>query len=96
MAEQMAATVTFRVYPCPLPGCDWEMTGDLPGPEESNGALADVFGWGVFGAVAKAERLRRTEEKIRAHLQGHPVEEYAVALANASKRIAELEEAACA
>jgi hypothetical protein len=91
MAEVVDETI--RIYPCPLPDCRWSMIGELPGPAESEGALAEMFGPGVFGAVARADRLRRTEQQITEHLTGHSTQEFAVALANANKRIAELESA---
>lgn len=82
-----------KLYPCPLPSCRWEMVSEPPGPSENDGALADVFGWGVFAAHARNERLQRTEQALRDHLSGHTVEEFAVALAAANKHIAQLTEA---
>lgn len=76
----------MKVYPCPLPHCDWTRIGELPYASESEGALADIFGTGVFGAYAKFERLRREEETISAHLRTHTVEEFAIALAESNKR----------
>lgn len=82
---------TARVYPCPLPDCPWEAVSEPPGPAEEPGALAEVFGWGVMSAVARNERFRRLESKLTDHLLTHTLTEFAIALANANKRIAELE-----
>jgi hypothetical protein len=82
-----------KIYPCPLPACRFELVSEPPGPAENDGALAEVFGWGVFAAHARNERLSRTEQALREHLSGHAVEEFAIALAVANKRIAELEAA---
>ena len=64
------------VIPCPLAACDWAHIARQPGPEEHPGALADVFGLGVFAATATAQRLRDTEEALRAHLSSHDLAEW--------------------
>ena len=81
---------TPKLYPCPLPGCHFELLSERPGPAENDMALAEVFGAGVFAAHARNERLRRIEDALRGHLSNHTVEEFAIALANANKRIAGL------
>jgi hypothetical protein len=80
----------MKIYPCPLPGCQFAMVSEPPGPAENNRALADVFGFGVFGAIATAHRLERMERELTCHLNTHGVQEFAIALAKANKRIAEL------
>lgn len=89
MAEPLL-DLPVRIYPCPLPDCEFVHVCEGPGPAEQDGTLADVFGWGVFGAHARNERLQRTERELAAHLATHTVQEFAIALANANKRIAEL------
>lgn len=83
-----------KIYPCPLPDCLFAMVSEPPSPAENDTTLADVFGFGVFGAVATARRLERMEQQLRAHLDTHNVPEFAIALANANKRIRELQLAA--
>ena len=78
------------VYPCPLTGCPFTMISEPPGPAENDLAMADVFGFGIFGAIATAHRLERMERALVAHLNTHGVQEFAIALAKANKRIAEL------
>ena len=86
-----AAPDKVMVYPCPLPGCPFTMISEPPGPAEDADALSDVFGFGIFGAIATAHRLERMERELVAHLNTHGVKEFAIALAEANKRIAELE-----
>lgn len=77
-----------RIYPCPLPACPWVTVSEPPGPAEQEGALAEQFGWGVFAAHAKADRLTRKERELRDHLNTHALTEFAIALAEANKRTA--------
>lgn len=79
----------FVAY-CPLPGCHWA-SFTAPGAAEHPSVLAEVFGWGVFAATARAQRLEAHEQEIREHLRSHTAEEWAMALAAARARIAELE-----
>jgi hypothetical protein len=85
-----AAPDKVMVYPCPLPNCRFAMVSEPPGPAENDRTLADVFGFGVFGAIATAHRLERMERELVAHLNTHGVKEFAIALAKANKRIEEL------
>lgn len=78
---------------CPLPDCPWA-TVTMPGPAEHPGALADVFGWGVFAAHAASERHLENERKIREHLETHTLLEWVKALTAAQDRIKTLEAAA--
>lgn len=78
-------------YPCPLPSCGHVMIPEPPGAAEADDVLADVFGLGVFAAHARSQRLHRTEQALKDHLDTHPVSEWAAALATVNKRIAELE-----
>jgi hypothetical protein len=75
---------------CPMPACDWSQV-TMPGPAEQPGALADVFGWGVFAAHAANERRQAFEQEIRAHLETHPLIEWVTALRDARERIREME-----
>lgn len=65
-----------HVIPCPLPDCAWTHVALPPGPEEHPGALAEVFGWGVFSATATARRLHDAEETLRAHFGSHDLAEW--------------------
>ena len=76
----MTAPQEIKIYPCPMPACPWAHLS-MPGPAESDGTLAEVFGWGVFAARARSERLVGIEETIKAHLATHPVGEWAIAMA---------------
>jgi hypothetical protein len=84
------AAEPVKIYPCPLPGCRFVMDSEPPGPGESDTTLADIFGFGIFGAIALAHRLERMERLLVAHLNTHTVQEFAIALAAAQTRIAEL------
>jgi hypothetical protein len=97
-------TADAKIYYCPFPGCRWAHVS-AAGPEESPGALADIFGPGVFAATARAQRLAMTEQTLAAHLGSHTTGEWAIALAQANAdrdqaaaarggRIAELEQLA--
>lgn len=93
MAEVTTDPVT--IYPCPLPGCQWATVSEPAGPAENEGALAEVFGWGVYAATARAQRLQRKEQEITDHLSAeHTFTEAAIALALANKRVGELEQLA--
>jgi hypothetical protein len=74
------ATIAY----CPLPDCPWAV-------RDGPGALADVFGWGVYSASAAFDRLQKTERTIREHLEAHDLAEWVIALTKAHDRIRELE-----
>lgn len=80
----------LRIAYCPMPGCPWASV-TIPGDAEHDGALAEIFGVGVFAATARAQRLQDHEREIREHLDSHPVQDWALALAAAQDRIRELE-----
>lgn len=90
MTEAAVNPDAARIACCPLPGCHWA-SFTAPGPAEHPGALASVFGPGVFSAVASAQRLQAAERDIRSHIESHPATEWATALAAARAQIRELE-----
>lgn len=59
---------------CPLVDCHWTL--DATPPEVDPGALASVFGFGVFSAVAAHQHQYRVETELRAHFRGHSLEDF--------------------
>lgn len=90
MAEVISGPSGATVIPCPLPDCGWVHVARQPGPEEHPGALAEVFGYGVFAAQATARRLHDEEETLRAHFGSHDLAEW---VAEVTRLRAELEAA---
>lgn len=62
------------VIRCPVHECDWSL--DTTPPPTPDGALADVFGWGVVSATHRAQALRDNELKAEAHLKSHSMVEW--------------------
>lgn len=76
------------VWECPMPGCDWTFVERPPGIAEQPGALAGIFGTGVFAAIAVNARVTRTEEALAAHMGTHEIAEWVAALVHAQDKLA--------
>jgi hypothetical protein len=71
---------------CPL--CDWHMTEE--GQDVSPDALASVFGIGVMAAIARNDRLEKTERTLREHLSTHSLAEWVRKVADLQAEVSKL------
>lgn len=63
-----------KIIKCPVLDCAWEI--DTTPPDIGDGALADVFGWGVMAATHRHTVAIDNERKAEAHLKSHTVIEW--------------------
>lgn len=61
---------------CPVAGCAWSTSTDLP-DSVTDGALAEIFGWGVFRATHAGLKRQQAEADTRTHLESHDVLDFA-------------------
>lgn len=77
------ATVVY----CAIDNCDWAHLE--PHLNVDPGALANVFGPGIFAAVAHAQQAQRIEDALDAHYRTHTVVDFLRTMASLRHELAD-------
>jgi hypothetical protein len=86
----MTDTMPPTVIACPVLDCGWTTDASGPSPESvQRETLADVFGPGVYAAVAVTQNAWRLERVLDAHFRSHSTAEYVRTMAAQAQRIAD-------
>lgn len=86
----MVEPTGVTVLRCPLDGCHWahaEPVVNVP-PE----VLAGVFGAGVMTAAALHQHMRRVEDALRGHFEGHKIEDFLRTITRLQQQLAVAEQ----
>lgn len=85
----MTAPSPTRTALCPVDGCGHLF--DLTIAAVDPGALAGVFGFGVFSAAARSQQVAEYERRLDVHFRTHTTAEFVDSIVKADRRAAAAE-----